>query len=275
MFAVVVNTDWQQWSDHQRFDAAEIGSMSAASRNHIRGLRALLCLYSKRVRLHAHQRRHPQQKISWWFRRHPSGRARRGSCVTPTPSGLFSPTSPRRGIGALLHHRRRLTGRREARRCNVQWRDLPRVANSRGAKKMRITRWMRVLVSFAVVVPLAAQAAERTIEGVWRTAVTPLNCQTGEPVGVAPFPRSLHISRRRNNVRVWHRPRLKPSVAQSWPRSVATRTRLARLFVHVHVLPLRLERWFHWIAESDLAAGTRCKRRRLCDEIASRNSWCQ
>jgi len=53
---------------------------------------------------------------------------------------------------------------------------------------MRITRWMRVLVSFAVVVPLAAQAAERTIEGVWRTAVTPLNCQTGEPVGVAPFP---------------------------------------------------------------------------------------
>ena len=53
---------------------------------------------------------------------------------------------------------------------------------------MFTTRLMWMLVSFAVVVPLGAQAAERTIEGVWRTAVTPLNCQTGEPVGVAPFP---------------------------------------------------------------------------------------
>ena len=48
------------------------------------------------------------------------------------------------------------------------------------------TRLMWVLVSFAV--PLGAQAAERTIEGVWRTAVTLLNCQTGQPVGVPPFP---------------------------------------------------------------------------------------
>ena len=48
------------------------------------------------------------------------------------------------------------------------------------------TRLMWVLVSLAV--PLGAQAAERTIEGVWRTAVTLLNCQTGQPVGVPPFP---------------------------------------------------------------------------------------
>src|SRR5678816_3264471 len=53
---------------------------------------------------------------------------------------------------------------------------------------MVTTRLMSVLVSFAVAVPVGAQAAERTIEGVWRTAVTPRNCQTGEPVGVAPFP---------------------------------------------------------------------------------------
>jgi len=53
------------------------------------------------------------KRSTWQFWCHPSGRAWRGSCVTPTPSGLFSPTSPRRRIGALLHHRRRLTGRRE------------------------------------------------------------------------------------------------------------------------------------------------------------------
>jgi len=51
---------------------------------------------------------------------------------------------------------------------------------------MFTTRLLWVLVSLAV--PLGAQAAERTIEGVWRTAVTLLNCQTGQPVGVAPFP---------------------------------------------------------------------------------------
>ena len=53
---------------------------------------------------------------------------------------------------------------------------------------MFTTRLMWMLVSFAVVVPLGARAAERTIEGVWTTAVTLLNCQTCEPVGVAPFP---------------------------------------------------------------------------------------
>ena len=53
---------------------------------------------------------------------------------------------------------------------------------------MFTTRLIWMLVSFAVVVPLGARAAERTIEGVWTTAVTLLNCQTGQPVGVAPFP---------------------------------------------------------------------------------------
>ena len=80
---------------------------------------------------------------------------------------------------------------RTTRRCNEQLAYPPRmpaVREFQGSKKMLTTRLMWVLVSFAVVVPLAAQAAERTIEGVWRTAVTPLNCQTGEPVGVAPFP---------------------------------------------------------------------------------------
>ena len=32
------------------------------------------------------------------------------------------------------------------------------------------------------------QAAERTIVGAWTTSVTLLNCQSGEPVGVPPFP---------------------------------------------------------------------------------------
>jgi hypothetical protein len=32
-----------------------------------------------------------------------------------------------------------------------------------------------------------SDASERTIVGVWRTTVTPLNCQTGEPVGVPPI----------------------------------------------------------------------------------------
>ena len=33
----------------------------------------------------------------------------------------------------------------------------------------------------------SSKARERTIEGVWRTVVTPRNCQTGEPVA-PPFP---------------------------------------------------------------------------------------
>lgn len=33
----------------------------------------------------------------------------------------------------------------------------------------------------------SAQAPERTIQGVWQTMVTPINCQTGDPVGPA-FP---------------------------------------------------------------------------------------
>ncbi|HEY3180369.1 MAG TPA: hypothetical protein VGL25_15990 [Casimicrobiaceae bacterium] len=32
------------------------------------------------------------------------------------------------------------------------------------------------------------QAAERTIVGAWTTSVTLLNCQSGEPAGVPPFP---------------------------------------------------------------------------------------
>ena len=40
---------------------------------------------------------------------------------------------------------------------------------------MFTTRLMWTLVSFAVVVPLAAHAVERTIVGAWRTAVTLLN----------------------------------------------------------------------------------------------------
>jgi hypothetical protein len=41
---------------------------------------------------------------------------------------------------------------------------------------------LTVAFSFA-----SAQAPERTIQGVWRTMVTPVNCQTGDPVG-PPFP---------------------------------------------------------------------------------------
>jgi hypothetical protein len=41
---------------------------------------------------------------------------------------------------------------------------------------------LTVAFSFA-----SAQAPERTIQGVWRTMVTPVNCQTGDPVA-PPFP---------------------------------------------------------------------------------------
>jgi hypothetical protein len=45
-------------------------------------------------------------------------------------------------------------------------------------------------VSFSVSTMASAsvQGAERTIVGTWTTAVTLLNCQSGEPVGVPPFP---------------------------------------------------------------------------------------
>jgi hypothetical protein len=49
------------------------------------------------------------------------------------------------------------------------------------------------LVSLVTAVTLStsgvasAQAPERTIQGVWRTMVTPVNCQTGDPLG-PPFP---------------------------------------------------------------------------------------
>jgi hypothetical protein len=36
----------------------------------------------------------------------------------------------------------------------------------------------------------SAQAPERTIQGVWRTMVTPVNCQTGDPLA-PPFPTLL------------------------------------------------------------------------------------
>lgn len=41
---------------------------------------------------------------------------------------------------------------------------------------------LTVAFSFA-----SAQGPERTIQGVWRTMVTPINCQTGDPVA-PPFP---------------------------------------------------------------------------------------
>ena len=34
---------------------------------------------------------------------------------------------------------------------------------------------------------VSAQAADRTIQGAWRTMVTPVDCQTGDPLG-PPFP---------------------------------------------------------------------------------------
>ena len=58
------------------------------------------------------------------------------------------------------------------------------------------TRTLKETCSSALIVIAAltvafsyasAQAPERTIQGVWRTMVTPVNCQTGDPVG-PPFP---------------------------------------------------------------------------------------
>jgi len=72
------------------------------------------------------------KKATWQFWYHPSGRAWRDSCVTPTPSGLFSPPSSRRGIGALLHHHRRLAAGAWTRAAPMlSWRDRPRASESR------------------------------------------------------------------------------------------------------------------------------------------------
>src|SRR6266496_4942472 len=40
----------------------------------------------------------------------------------------------------------------------------------------------------------SAQGPERTIQGAWRTMVTPVNCQTGDPLG-PPFPRLLTFNK--------------------------------------------------------------------------------
>ena len=46
---------------------------------------------------------------------------------------------------------------------------------------------LTVAFSFASAQAPERTMSERTIEGVWRTMVTPVNCQTGDPLG-PPFP---------------------------------------------------------------------------------------
>src|SRR5437762_10271480 len=58
-----------------------------------------------------------------------------------------------------------------------------------GMRKSTV-RGLSLAVSFSASTMAFAslQAAERTIVGAWTTSVTLLNCQSGELVGVPPFP---------------------------------------------------------------------------------------
>jgi hypothetical protein len=49
----------------------------------------------------------------------------------------------------------------------------------------------------------SSNAPEKTIVGVWRTRVTPRNCQTGEPVAPS-FPGLFTFNKGRHHVRVWY-----------------------------------------------------------------------
>jgi hypothetical protein len=54
--------------------------------------------------------------------------------------------------------------------------------------KQTCNRTLIIMAALTVAFSFAsAQAPERTIQGVWQTMVTPINCQTGDPVGT-PFP---------------------------------------------------------------------------------------
>ena len=46
----------------------------------------------------------------------------------------------------------------------------------------------------------SSNAPERTIEGVWRTQITPRDCQTGAPLLPFTIPGLIHISQRRHDV---------------------------------------------------------------------------
>ena len=87
----------------------------------------------------------------------------------------------------------------------------------------------------------------------------------------------VHVQPGRHHVGIWHRSRFESGPAQSRPRSVAARARLAGLLVRFHVLPVQRERVFlgsqkvRAILELDAggdefasrsAIETRCQRRR-------------
>jgi len=71
------------------------------------------------------------KRSTWQFWCHPSGRAWRGSCVTPTPSGTVRSHEPALSAGAVLHQRPRLGSRRERIRADEMssWRDASRAPN--------------------------------------------------------------------------------------------------------------------------------------------------
>ena len=53
---------------------------------------------------------------------------------------------------------------------------------------------LAVLFTTVCFIPSYAFQFERSVEGTWRTVVTPINCQTGVPVS-APFPGILTFSK--------------------------------------------------------------------------------
>src|SRR6266850_7509931 len=69
-------------------------------------------------------------------------------------------------------------GRPKQERQNMKTRTLKQTCSS----ALIVIAALTVAFSFA-----SAQAPERTIQGAWRTMVTGVNCQTGDPLG-PPFP---------------------------------------------------------------------------------------
>ena len=137
-----------------------------------------------------------------------------------------------------------------------------------------------VISALAITVSLAAAqgtqhqqssatstASARTIRGVWRTVVTPRNCQTGKSFLLfKACSRSIKGGRCRNmaSVPVRVRPFEVPATESGSANTAGTS------IVRVHVLPLQRERRSARIAENCGYVGTRRKRRPVCLALGDR-----
>ena len=106
-----------------------------------------------------------------------------------------------------------------------------------------------------------SQVYARTIQGVWRTVVTPHDCQTGVPspslalAGLFTFNDGGTMSE--YGIRPGSSPALRSPGHGVWQRELGWQEVLVRF----HVLPLQRQRRFHRIAEGYGSFGTRSERR--------------